>query len=57
MVSPDPAARPTCKKILNNFLINDGGLEKNCLRVQAKELTAEVRNLENILKIQRKNSS
>jgi hypothetical protein len=57
MVSPNPATRPTCKKILNDFLINDGALEKKCLRLQAKKLTGEMKNLENMLNIKRKNSS
>lgn len=57
MVSPNPANRPTCKKILNDFLINDGALEKKCLRLQAKKLQSELRELEAALKIKRKNSS
>lgn len=56
MVAIDPAQRPNCKQILNNFLINDGELERKFLRLEAKKLNKELRTLEQTLNIKRKKS-
>lgn len=57
MVDLNPAKRPTCKRILKDFLVNDGELERKFLRLNLKNLTNQLQTLEATLKVKRKVSS